>query len=442
MLIEFRTENHRSLRDEQVLTMAAGRGGDADDPRIRKVRGFAEPLLPVAAIYGANASGKTNILSALAFMKDAVTYSHRSWAPDGGIPRDPFAWGKKDEPSLFEVTVLVDSVRYQYGFVADNQSIVEEWLYAWPHGKKQVWYERDHNRFKFGGNLKGENKRIEEITRPNSLFLSAAVQLKHTQLSGIFYWFGQLRAVHLSPNVWPLVTQMMIVDLVAELHDPQDQGSLAHPFLAMLRNADLGIVDVDVDIQDHGKSRGLPHVRCRLKHKSSHGDAWLPLEQESHGTCQLFQMGIPILQCLKEGSVLIIDELESRLHPSLALEIVNLFNDPQKNPRNAQLVFTTHDTNLLGTTRGEPVLRRDQIWLTEKDSEGATILYPLTDYKPRNSENLERGYLQGRYGAIPFLGNFGWGNEASHHDQTPRQRPKTRQTPSVSGSQASAPDRV
>ena len=197
MLIEFRVENHRSLRDEQALTMEAGRGGPADDKRPRNVSGYADHILPVAAIYGANASGKSNILSALAFMRNAVVHSHRSWEPDEGVPREAFAWGRKDDPSLFEATVLFDSVRYQYGFLANSQSFVEEWLYAWPHGKKQVWYERDNSDFNFGVNLKGENKLIEEVTRSNALFLSAAVQHKHPQLSQVFNWFRNLYLINM-----------------------------------------------------------------------------------------------------------------------------------------------------------------------------------------------------------------------------------------------------
>jgi uncharacterized protein len=132
----------------------------------------------------------------------------------------------------------------------------------------------------------------------------------------------------------------------------------------------------------------------------------LPLEEESRGTQTLFRLALPILQAIDKGGVLLVDELEASLHPTLAQEIVRQFNGPATNPRNAQLLFTTQDTNLLGTTLGAPAVRRDQVWLTEKDAEGATVLYPLTDYKPRKAENLERGYLQGRYGAIPFLGDF------------------------------------
>ena len=173
----------------------------------------------------------------------------------------------------------------------------------------------------------------------------------------------------------------------------------------MLTNADIGILDArqskDASFRD----------RIQLKHKTAFGDAWLPLKEESKGTQMLFRIALPILQAIDEGGFVAIDELEASLHPSLAQSIVRLFNDPESNPKNAQMLFTTHDTNLLGTTLGEPTLRRDQVWLTEKDAEGATVLYPLTDYKPRKAENLERGYLQGRYGAIPFLGNFTMASE-------------------------------
>lgn len=143
-----------------------------------------------------------------------------------------------------------------------------------------------------------------------------------------------------------------------------------------------------------------------VRHLGAKENEWLTLENESKGTQTLFDMGRNLIFVLEYGGALVVDELEASLHPKLALEIVKQFNNPLTNPKNAQLIFTTHDTNLLGNDAGEPVLRRDQVWLTEKDKEGATTLYPLTDYKPRKAENVERGYLQGRYGAIPYLGNF------------------------------------
>ncbi len=430
MLIEFRVENHRSIRDEQALTMEAGRVGDEMDPRPRSVKGQPVRLLPVAALYGANASGKSNLLGALSFMRDAVIQSHRAWPPEGGVPREPFAWGAKaTEPSLFEVTVLVDGVRYQYGFVVDDQRFLEEWLYAWPIGRKQTWFERESDDFTFGEHLLGENRLVKQITRSNALFLSAAVQHRHEQLAPLYRWFRTLHTVNIGrrrrlmpgmpPDRW--VWRSLDASLgygpqqvaLFDEADPDDQRTepLRESFRELLRAADIGIVDVKLE-EDHGETRrasglrGDSRVRLLLRHQSSEDDAWLPLEEESQGTLRLFRIGPVLLDTLRSGGMLLIDELEASLHPLLALEIVRQFNDPARNPRNAQLVFTTHDTNLLGTVTGSPPLRRDQIWLTEKDHEGATCLYPLTDYKPRKAENLERGYLQGRYGAIPFLGDL------------------------------------
>lgn len=415
MLIEFRVENHRSLRDEQVLTMEQGRIGDEADSRPRHVDGHSESLLPVAALYGANASGKTNVLNALAFMRDAVLFSFGSWSPDQGVPRNQFAWGpKKKGSSFFEVTVLVDSIRHQYGFVLSDESILEEWLFAWPNGKKQVWFERDGGTYTFGGNLRGDNRVIEGVTRANALFLSTAVQFGHSQLQAIYSWFRAMRPINVGESFSMVHTELAIARMFGQTgqsalfpdEDAPDE-QLSETFLSLLRRADLGIVDLRVEKSEPiEKSRRLPRIRFYLKHQNDDDESWLPLDQESKGTRTLFRFAFPILEAIRQGGILLFDELEASLHPSLAQQIVRQFNDPKTNPHNAQLVFTTHDTNLLGTTFGEPVLRRDQVWLTEKDDQGATIVYPLTDYKPRKAENLERGYIQGRYGAIPFLGNF------------------------------------
>jgi uncharacterized protein len=426
MLIEFRVKNHRSLRDEQVLTMEAGRLGPDSDDRPRHVVGSPTKILPACALYGPNASGKSNLLSALRFMRDAVFESQRVWEPDLGVPRDPFAWGpSKAEPSIYDITIIIESTRFRYGFVATDDRFFEEWLYAWPSGKKQMWFERDDNGIKFGDFLKGENKLIEEHTRPNALFLSTAVQLKHQQLQPIFTWFRQASFFGQIPKRRQLRYKGMLtfdrvpVEFVLErlLEDDSrsteqqatlfpGNESLLDRFRNLLRNADFGIVDLRVRESEPGEGARRKARNVQLKHQSDSDDAWLPLEEESSGTQTVFRLGWPILDTLRSGGLIIVDELESSLHPVLAQKLVRLFNEPSTNPHNAQLIFTTHDTNLLGTTLGEPVIRRDQVWLTEKNNEGATELYPLTDYKPRKAENLERGYLQGRYGAIPFLGTL------------------------------------
>jgi len=194
---------------------------------------------------------------------------------------------------------------------------------------------------------------------------------------------------------------MFISESRPQIHATRALSTLER-FRTLLRYADLGIVDVRMQLEERW---GGVQPRFELLHGSD-ANAWLPLDEESNGTQTFFWLAPRILDVIDTGGVLVVDELEASLHPMLAAQIVRQFNDPTTNPKNAQLIFTTHDTNLLGKTLGEPLFRRDQVWFTEKDKDGATVVYPLTDYIPRKDENLERGYLQGRYGAIPFLGRL------------------------------------
>lgn len=417
MLIEFRVENHRSIRDEQVLTMEAGRVGDESDPRPRTVKGHNEKLLPAAAIYGANASGKSNVLSALAYAQRAVASSHRYWGPDEGVPREPFAWGpKRNEPSLFECAMLIGGTHFQYGFVATESEFSEEWLFAWPRGKKQTWFTREGGTYKFGESLKGENKLIESVTRKNALFLSSAAQNNHEQLTKVYSWFGALRSINVRHrrigDTRFRIARLFDANNTARYrsmlrHDEASPEFLAERLRELIRVADFGISDVRVHWSE-SPGAGAQPPQLLFRHSETQMDAWLPFEEESRGTQAFLDLSLPILRALRDGGLIIVDELESSLHPELSRKIVELFNSPTTNPHNAQLIFTTHDTNLLGITLDDPVLRRDQVWFTEKNNEGATTLYPLTNYQPRKAENLERGYLQGRYGAIPFLGDFNY----------------------------------
>jgi len=422
MLIEFRVENHRSIRDEQAITMEAGLVEDFADLRPRQEIGLDKKLLPVAALYGANASGKTNVLRAIDFMRDSVIQSHRSWAPDEGVPRSPFALGsKREQPSEYVACFITKEVRYEYGFIVNDEFFEEEWLFAWPQGRKQVWFERDASRYKFGDNFHGENHVTQKITRPNSLFLSAAVQNSNEQLKPIHKWFRDLRIHNVPASHKRGFAYFTNHFALAQLFDVEKPSTPSHrkmmsellvSFRTLLKSADFGIVDAKAEYDEKKENSGrYKPPRFVFRHDSEGNEVWLPLEAESRGTQTLFRMALPILQVIKSGSILVIDELEASLHPMLAAQIVRQFNDPISNPNNAQLIFTTHDTNLLGTALGEPLLRRDQVWFTEKDKEGSTVLYPLTDYKPRKAENLERGYLQGRYGAIPFLGDLRFGKE-------------------------------
>jgi hypothetical protein len=399
MLIRFRFANVHSLRDEQELSLVASLHEGRGD--LVRVEDLDVDLLRTAAVYGPNAAGKSNVLAALRFMRNAVVDSHRLWWPEGPIPVEPFLLDSaRDSPSLFEVDLLLDGVRYQYGFKLDTQRILEEWLYSYPKKRRQLWFSRDAGApepFTFGKNLKGNHRIIQGLTRENSLFLSAAAENNHQALLPIHRWFRE--RLHFS------AAESRAGDLsftLAMLDSAPKKASV----LDLLHLADLGIADLEIrDDRRTGlyvyDSAAVPVLE--VKHRTREGLVPLPIQRESRGTQAWISLAGTILWVLERGAVLFLDELDASLHPRLALEVVRIFQDPERNPRNAQLIFNTHDTTLLGNLMGEPSLHRDQVWFVEKDQEGASHLYPLTDFKPRKLENLERGYLQGRYGAVPFI---------------------------------------
>jgi hypothetical protein len=432
-LIRFRVRNFRSLKEEQELSLVATSLKDTPEA-VTQVGALDLGLLRVAAIYGANASGKTNVIKALQYMAGAVQHSQRTWSPGGPIPREPFLLDpqSKSDPSSFDVDLLIDGVRFNYGFTLNDSEVLKEWLHAYPTHKRpikrQTWFKREANTYAFGKKLIGDNRAIERLTRPNSLFLSAAAQNNHDALLPIYKWFTeQFRYAPVERGYLRMQTAEMC----------QDEGfrlSLHH----ILRAADLGVLGVDVRLEDAfvlPQKGGNPEDRALLEevigalrklaarakerdqsastlwdkrpvlaliHKGSvEAGVALGEGEESDGTLAFFGLSGPALLAIKSGGTICVDELDASLHPLLALEVVRLFNDPKPNPQGAQIIFTTHDTNILDKAS----LRRDQIWFTEKDAEGGTHLYPLTDFKPRRNENLQRGYLQGRYGAIPFVGS-------------------------------------
>lgn len=399
MLLRFRFGNFRSFKEEQELSLVAGSGKEKPEVLIHSPA-LDEAILPVAGIYGANASGKSNILRALSFMADAVKHSQTKWEPEEGVPWDPFAGTPTRCPSSFDVDFLDDGIRYQYSFSANRQSILDEELCAYPKGKRQMWFTRGGGEpINFGEKLAGDNRVIENLTRPNSLFLSAAAQNNHGMLSPVYRWFSGLINFMLGErSKWRRRT--------AELCWQRPENLTA--IQKMLGYADLGIADVTITrMQTIGAlmaarsiaAGGPGFAQFRLAHRLGKRNQEFDEGQESEGTLAYLALLGPTIQAIREGGVICVDELDSSLHPHLAIQILRLFNDKTANPKGAQLIFSTHDTNLLSS--GE--LRRDEIWFTEKRRDGASQLYSLNDFKPRKEESLEKGYLQGRYGAIPFL---------------------------------------
>ncbi len=355
----------------------------------RGSNGQSAPAVSAAAIYGANASGKTNVIKALRFMAEAVVESHATWKPDAAIPREPFAGNDSPAtPSRFCVDFLLDGTRYQYGFEVTDREIVLEWLYVFPKGKRQSWFLRDAMAFKFGTKLKGENETIGRLTRADSLFLSAAAQNNHEALLPVYRLFAQSVAFVVGARTEQKLATFAVF---------KERGG-ADVLRRLVSGADFGIEDLQVR-EDESGFAGIPLSEFQLMHRVCGNSVPFDERQESAGTLAYLSLLGPVLKTRDQGGLLCIDELDASLHPLLAAEIIRWFTASSSSARPAQLIFTAHDTNLLNSD----ILGRDQIWFTEKDNEGASHLYPLSDFKTRKQENLERGYLQGRYGAIPLI---------------------------------------
>lgn len=419
MLIEMNVKNFRSFRDEQTFSLAKGKGDELSDSNSFEVIATNKfQLLRSAAIYGANASGKSNFLMALQAMKQTVLTSAAELQRGDKLPVMPFRLSaeSRDTPTEFEVTFIVDQVRYQYGFTATRERINDEWLLAYPKGRAQQWFTREwiaekkEYEWNIGNNLLGEKQLWQKSTRDNALFLSTAVQLNSEQLQPVFDWFqNTLRLA--SVDGWRS-------DFTASMCDSDHKSEIMN----FLNAADLHIQDILIEkkpfslsslpedmpeglrsaIADGMKNKTLTSIKTMRK--DTEGNAVLfDFDEESHGTQKFFSFAGPWIDALENGYILFIDELHDSLHPKLVSFLVELFHNNKTNPKNAQLVFTTHETSILN----QDVFRRDQIWFCEKDQVYASTLYPLTDFSPRKGrENIELAYLSGRYGAVPFIKNL------------------------------------
>ena len=399
MLIEFSTENHMSIKGEIRLSLAAGPGREHTETHttVPELNSSARstPLVRSAAIYGANAAGKTNLLFALRTMRDIVVESAREL---GELPITPFRFDADSEaqPTTFEVIAIANRMRFQYGFSATRNLVTREWLYTWPRGRVQFWFERDSDaeggtvNCRFGDRLGGDKEIWRRATRPNALLLSTAVTLNSEQLRPVFNWFS--RNLHIAEvGGWS-----------NEFSVKWCRGSRKAEVVRFLRAADLAIDDVQVVLDDSSEEEVSDvEAQIRLTHVTKRGGhVKLDLHDESHGTQKMFALAAPWSDSLENGHVMVCDELHDNLHPALVRFLVDRFHDPNVNTKGAQLIFTTHDISILS----QDVFRRDQVWFCERNSRQETNLFPLTDFHPRRGvENLERSYLGGRYGALPYI---------------------------------------
>lgn len=419
MLIEFSVTNYRSIFERQTLNMVAStyfKELESLNTFIPSQDDGVPRLLRSTVLYGPNASGKSTLVQALQFVEKQVLYSQKESQAGDPIDVQPFKLTAESRAadSEFEITFVEQGVRYEYGFRCNHNRFTEEWLFAYPFGRAQKWFHRvfdveaGKDAYKFSTSFLGGRQRNTwaSQTRPNALFFSTAVWLNNEQLKPAFDWFKlRLRVFDSVRGFSPGYTLKR-----CEKDDERKR------IVEFMNSADLSIADIqlkEMTFSQDALPKGLPasikeeflkdmagrkFVEPRFFHKDVNTQEVVEFDEseESDGTRALFAFAGPWLDVIENERVLVVDELDTSLHPLLVHHLVKrLHHEGTK----AQLIFTTHDTTLLS----QKLLRRDQVWFMEKDVKSATRLYPLSDFSPRDNEAIERGYLNGRYGGIPFL---------------------------------------
>ena len=419
MLIEFSVTNFRSILARQTLNMAASsyfKELESPNTFIPNQDDGVPRLLRSTVLYGPNASGKSTLIQALRFVKDQVLNSQKESQAGDEIDVVPFKLTapSRAADSEFEVTFVEQGVRYEYGFCCNRERFTEEWLIAYPLGRAQKWFHRvfdaeaGKDAYKFNTSFLGGRQRQTwgAQTRPNALFFSTAIQLNNEQLKPAFDWFkSRLRVFDSVAGFSPGYT-------LQRCAKDEDRKQVVE----FMNSADLSIADIQLKetaFSADALPKGMPaaireeflkdmagrkFVEPLFFHKDIHTAETIEFDEseESDGTRALFAFAGPWLDVIENERVLVVDELDTSLHPLLVHHLVKRLHHAGTQ---AQLVFTTHDTTLLS----QKLLRRDQVWFMEKDKQSATRLYPLSDFSPRDNEAIERGYLNGRYGGIPFL---------------------------------------
>lgn len=385
MLIQFTIENHRSIKESAVISFAASKDKSLEEyllPLDAK-----KSLLPAIAIYGANAAGKSNVLHAMMTMRDMVVGEAAKASKGQKLPWEPF--GSTKEPTSFEIVFTYQNVRYAYGFSFDDKKIYSEYLYHWPNGREALIFSRENDEYEFRENV-NEQITLSNRTPENKLYLVSSNDWNLPQTENAYKWF-------LEKLTFLMEEEPATSETVAQIVSGDDKKAR---ILKELLLADLGITDVTIKNLS-GKNPTIMTTHRILREDESVEYFQLSMDQESAGTQHFFARIGGWLQALENGALLVVDEIEDSLHPLLTKRLVEMVQDKTVNTNGAQLIFTTHDAMLLDLD----FFRRDQIWFAEKDDRScATELYPLTSFSPRKGENVRKGYLKGRFGAIPFIG--------------------------------------
>lgn len=427
MLIQFSIKNYKTFKETATLSLIASNYDKSTriNENIIVNDQFGLKILKSAVIYGANASGKSKLIDAIAFMKHFVINSSKESQKDEIIDVDPFKLSTEteNEPSEFEIIFIHKNVLYRYGFSATRDEIVSEWLYYRPKTKEVELFYREKNNFDINDRKFTKGKTIvkERMVRNNALLISVAAQFNDDIANNVLDWFKGLKSLSLGgleEQKFKGFTMFKILDQKYKIK-----------ILELLKAADMGIQDVELQKTDVEKLlKNIPqeikdviikkvqkekkeyisdvltkHKKYNKSFKSVENVTFSLENDESAGTRKFFALTGPIIDVIENGYTLVVDELDAKLHPNLVFNIISLFNSKEFNKKNAQLIFNTHNTNLLRTD----LFRRDQIWFTSKNKYGEAKLYSLSDFKQiRKTDDFEENYLMGKYGAVPYLGLF------------------------------------
>lgn len=394
MLIQFSVENYLSIKDKVVLSLLSSRDNEHPEHLIADGN---KNYLKSAVIYGANASGKSNVLNAFWFMVNYVLTSHNQQLHKT-IARSPFKFDPETpaRPSSFEVIFTTEGVRYAYGFSVTDKAVTEEYLYYYPNGRQALIFERKNTKdFRFTVDVDEQNT-LKERTSANKLYLSVASNWSYAKVIPVLEWFASCQ----------IITKNSVADAYGIEAEQLKDDDYRRVIASMLRVADLGIQALQMRDSDPAPSQRsdiFANIDAIHTVHDANGNACsyaLNMAEESDGTNSYFKLIGVVKKALDQGTLLVADEMDAHLHPLLTKHLVSLFDSTELNPKGAQLIFTSHSTNLLDLD----FLRRDQIWFTEKDEQtAATDLFSLYDFSIRKDTKVEKGYLIGRFGAIPFI---------------------------------------
>ncbi|PTQ62827.1 hypothetical protein C8J26_1111 [Sphingomonas aurantiaca] len=412
MLVSFRVRNFKSFQEEATLNLTATSADSTLPDAVTTVEegsGTNARLLSATAIYGANASGKTNFLLAIDVFRRAISYSQSVWNSGSGTGLIPSV-ASPDEPTLLEAIFIVKGVRYRYGFIGNREAYLQEWLYSYPVGRERLLFQRstvhlngDHKTTaEFKRNLEGSRRDFDSTlrrTREDSLLLSAMSQDNQQDCQVIYEYFKDANSL--------ITFKDEALDSDYTSRFASTNPVYREMVLGLLSTSDAAISDIELEnipapvsepVDENHRALN-PIFTTKFISNIAGRQHSLPIDVQSRGVKRIYATAASVCMSISDGSLLLVDEIDSSMHPHMVAKLVSIFQNKSTNPNGSQLIFTTHDSHLMNAQH----LRRDQVWFAEK-RDGLSELYSLSEFSPRKNENLESGYLRGKFGAVPATG--------------------------------------